>query len=94
FLIYTSRWRSDIRDRNNELGAWETTSDTSIEAFINGRIALRASTNHLREGENSVVPLHGVIPLPENTDITISFTHNNGDAVPEGTQFVFFVTNA
>ncbi|WP_202386594.1 DUF1983 domain-containing protein, partial [Glaesserella parasuis] len=42
FLIYTSRWRSDIRDRNNELGAWETTSDTSIEAFINGRIALRA----------------------------------------------------
>ncbi|WP_422387709.1 phage tail tip fiber protein, partial [Glaesserella parasuis] len=94
FLIYTSRWRSDIRDHNNELGAWETTSDTSIEVFINGRIALRASTYHLRTGENSVVPLHGVISLPENTDITISFSHNNGNAVSKGTQFAFFVTNA
>ncbi|MDO9899059.1 DUF1983 domain-containing protein [Glaesserella parasuis] len=94
FLIYTSRWRSDIRDRNNELGAWETTSDTSIEVFINGRIALRASTDHLRRGQNSVVPLHGVISLPENTDITISFSHNNGNAVSKGTQFAFFVTNA
>ncbi|MDG6364449.1 DUF1983 domain-containing protein, partial [Glaesserella parasuis] len=94
FLIYTSRWRSNIRDRNNDLGVWETTSDTSIEVFINGRIALRASTDHLRIGQNSVVPLHGVISLPENTDITISFSHNNGNAVSAGTQFAFFVTNA
>ncbi|MCT8713744.1 DUF1983 domain-containing protein [Glaesserella parasuis] len=95
FLIYTSRWNSRVRDENNDsYGVWETTSDTSIEVFINGRIALRASTNHLMAGQNSVVPLHGVIPLPENTDITISFSHNNGNAVSEGTQFAFFVTNA
>ncbi|AUI65634.1 MULTISPECIES: phage tail protein [Glaesserella] len=76
----------------NDVGDWSTTSATTIQVLMNGQLKLSASTNGY-DGQNHVVTLQGTIELPANTDITLSFTHNGGSAVPEGTQFVFFINN-
>ncbi|MDG6856984.1 phage tail protein, partial [Glaesserella parasuis] len=92
-LVHSSYWVSDTRG-NEDNSYWSTTSYTYVAVHINGQIAFNASTAGLSNGMNRVVPMHGVISLPENTDITLSLIYNNGDAISSGTPFVFFVTNA
>ncbi|MFK5201123.1 DUF1983 domain-containing protein, partial [Glaesserella parasuis] len=92
-LVHSSYWVSKTRgDEDNSY--WSTTSYTYVAVHINGQIAFNASTAGLSDGMNRVVPMHGVILLPENTDITLSLIYNNGNAISSGTPFVFFVTNA
>ncbi|MCT8761493.1 DUF1983 domain-containing protein [Glaesserella parasuis] len=92
-LVHSSYWLKDSR-REYDNSRWITTSYTYVAVHINGQIAFNASTAGLSHGMNRVVPMHGVISLPENTDITLSLIYNDGDAISSGTPFVFFVTNA
>ncbi|MDG6346437.1 DUF1983 domain-containing protein, partial [Glaesserella parasuis] len=92
-LVHSSYWVSNTRG-NEDNSYWSTTSYTYVAVHINGQIAFNASTAGLSNGMNRVVPMHGIISLPENTDITLSLIYNNGDAISSGTPFVFFVTNA
>lgn len=74
-------------------GERSSTSTTSISVLLNGTTKLSAESIGAY-GSNKTVPLQGVIQLPANTNITLSFTHNGGNAMQPGTQFVFFVNNA